>query len=146
AILFGRVTYGMFNDYWPAADPEKESVAGPIKRLRKYVVSSTLERAPWGEDGAALVMAADADQIRRRVEGEAGDVIVWGSLRLTELLFREHLVDELQLHIVPVVLGAGLPACPPGAAAARFTLLGSEQLAPDLLATRYAVERAGPPA
>jgi dihydrofolate reductase len=139
AILFGRVTYEMFNNYWPTADPEQESVAGPINRLRKYVVSSTLSKAPWGDDGEALVIAGDAGEIRSRVEGEPGDVIVWGSLQLTDLLFREGLVSELQLHIVPAVLGEGLPACPPDAAAERFTLLGAEQLAPDMLATRYAV-------
>src|SRR3954451_15501815 len=90
--FFGRVTYQMFNNYWPTADPEQESVAGPINRLRKYVVSSTLSKAPWGDDGEAMVIAGDAGEIRSRVEGEPGDVIVWGSLQLTGLLFREVLV------------------------------------------------------
>jgi dihydrofolate reductase len=139
AILFGRLTYEMFNKYWPTADREQEPIAGPIKRLRKYVASSTLGKAPWGDDCEAQVIACDAGEIRRRVEAEPGDVIVWGSLQLAGLLFREGLVSELQLHIVPVVLGEGLLACPPDAAAERFTLLGVEQLAPDVLATRYAV-------
>jgi dihydrofolate reductase len=139
AILFGRTTYEMFNKYWPTADPEQEPVAGPIKRLRKYVVSSTLDTAPWGDDGEALVVACDAGEIRSRVESEAGDVIVWGSLQLVGLLFREGLVSELHLHVVPVVLGEGRPACPPAAAAERFTLAGVGQLAPDMLAIRYAV-------
>ncbi|NKX54233.1 dihydrofolate reductase family protein [Arthrobacter mobilis] len=140
AILLGRVTYGMFSDYWPKADPQEESVAGPINRLPKYVVSSTLEKAPWGDDGEARIISGDAAGIRSLLEREPGNVIVWGSLQLTDLLFRERLVDELQLHVVPAAIGAGLAACPPAAAQVRFSLVSSEQLAPDMLATRYAVE------
>ncbi|MFM2475579.1 dihydrofolate reductase family protein, partial [Burkholderia cenocepacia] len=45
AILLGRTTYEMFASYWPTADPAVDAVAGPIARLPKHVVSSTLDRA-----------------------------------------------------------------------------------------------------
>src|SRR5687767_5775647 len=48
AIVFGAKTYRMFADYWPSADPAAEPVATPIRELPKFVVSSTLESAPWG--------------------------------------------------------------------------------------------------
>src|SRR5688500_20222473 len=51
AILFGRTTYGMFADYWPKADPAEFQVTTLINTLTKYVVSNTLDSAPWGDTG-----------------------------------------------------------------------------------------------
>ncbi len=58
AIVLGANTYRMFAAYWPYADPEVERVAEPINRLPKFVVSNTLETAPWGE-GQVEVLRGD---------------------------------------------------------------------------------------
>lgn len=107
AIVLGRTTYGMFADYWPGADPAQEPVAVHLNAIPKYVVSNTLQRAPWGDgeidilrgDGVASVRA-----LRERVEG---DLIVWGSLTLTDALLLAAEVDVLRLRIVPTLIGAG---------------------------------------
>jgi dihydrofolate reductase len=138
AILLGRVTYSMFTEYWPGADPQEESVAEPINRLPKYVVSTTLDRATWG-DGEAQIIGQDIAARIRALKESSGDVIVWGSLTLTELLFSERLVDEVYLHVLPSVLGEGRPAYPPSAAGARFSLLGAHMIPPGDVASRYAV-------
>ena len=44
-----RTRTGCSPSYWPTADPEVERVAEPINRLPKFVVSNTLDSAPWGD-------------------------------------------------------------------------------------------------
>lgn len=106
AILLGRVTYGMFADYWPTADPAVEPVAEPIARLPKHVVSNTLERAPWG-DGEIEVLRGDAAASVTALKDRFDATVVWGSLQLTDALFTAGLLDELRLRIVPALIGAG---------------------------------------
>lgn len=45
-------------------------------------------------------------------ERGAGDLIVWGSLTLTDALLRAGAVDLLRLRVVPVLIGAGRPFVP----------------------------------
>jgi dihydrofolate reductase len=108
AIVLGRNTYGMFVDYWPTVDRADEPVAAPINSLPKHVVSNTLEAAPWGEHAAAVVEAGDGVEILRRLRSEVdGDVLIWGSLQLTDALFRAGLVDVLRLRCIPSLIGSG---------------------------------------
>jgi dihydrofolate reductase len=111
AIVLGRTTYTMFADYWPTADPVAEPVAELINTLPKHVVSSTLDRAPWG-DGEIAVERDGVDAVRRLASSYAKDVLVWGSLALTDALFRARAVDVLRLRLVPGLIGAGRAVTP----------------------------------
>ena len=106
AILLGANTYRMFAEYWPAADPEVEVVAEPINRLPKFVVSNTLESAPWGE-GSIEVLRGDAAEAAARLKERYDGIVVWGSFMLADALFAAGLVDELRLRVVPVLIGEG---------------------------------------
>jgi dihydrofolate reductase len=113
AILLGATTYRMFASYSPAADPAVERISEPINALPKHVISSTLENAPWGSFAPATVERGTvADVVTSLRARYAGDVIVWGSLTLSDALFRAGLVDELRLRIVPVLLGSGRSLTP----------------------------------
>lgn len=113
AVVLGRRTYEMFSSYWPTADPAVERIAKPINALPKHVFSSTLPAAPWGEFPAATVergdVVAGVETLRERYRG---DVVIWGSLTLTEALFSAGVVDRLRLRIVPVLIGAGRSLAP----------------------------------
>lgn len=123
AILFGRVTYAMFADYWPRADPQAERVAVPIRELPKYVVSNTLASAPWGDDDAAEVLRGDGVQATRALRARIdGDIIVWGSLGLCDALFAAGEVDVLRLRVVPMLIGEGRSFTPAGLGRRRLQL------------------------
>lgn len=107
AIVLGRITYGMFADYWPKADPAQEPVAVPLNTIPRYVVSNTLERAPWGETEIDILRGDGVASVRALRERIDGDVIVWGSLTLADALLRAGEVDMLRLRIVPVLIGTG---------------------------------------
>jgi dihydrofolate reductase len=114
AIVLGRRTFGMFAAYWPHADPAKEPVAVPINATPKYVVSNTLDSAPWGPGSSAEVLrgngVASVQGLRRRVDG---DIMIWGSLTLADALLRAGEVDVLRLRIIPKVIGSGRSFTPP---------------------------------
>src|SRR5919108_4364409 len=101
ALLLGRVTYEAMQAFWPTADGE---FADRLNELPKYVVSSTLTDLPWN----ATVLGDDWAQEVARLRNELdGDIVVYGSRRLSQSLIEMGLVDELRLMVYPVVLGAG---------------------------------------
>lgn len=107
AIVFGRTTYRMFADYWPGADPGQEPVARQLNAIPKYVVSNTLQRAPWGDGEIEVLRGDGVDSVRVLRERVDGDLVVWGSLTLADALLRAGEVDVLRLRIVPILIGAG---------------------------------------
>jgi dihydrofolate reductase len=106
AILLGANTYRIFADYWPGADPTVDAVADPINRLPKFVVSNSLERAPWG-DGHIDILRGDGAESARSLKERFESIVVWGSLQLADSLLVAGLVDILRLRIVPVLIGNG---------------------------------------
>lgn len=113
AILLGRNTYTLFEDYWPGRTVEDDAVAEPINRLPKHVVSNTLSRAPWGRyDSATVENGEPRLTVARLKRHYSGDIVVWGSLMLCGALLQAELVDQVRLRIVPVLLGEGRTATP----------------------------------
>lgn len=130
AIVLGARTYRMFADYWPSADPVAEPVATPIRNLPKFVVSSTLETAPWGPADSAEVLRGDGvASIRSLRHRFTGNLIVWGSLTLTDALLRAGEVDELRLRMLPVLLGGGRSFAPSGLGLRQMSLAKAESFA-----------------
>jgi len=109
AILLGRVTYGMFSQYWPnVTSGEDREFAERINAIPKVVFSSTLQDAPWGSFEPARLVREDAASEVRKAKQESGrDMVVWGSISLARSLTRSEGIDEYQLIICPVVLGTG---------------------------------------
>jgi dihydrofolate reductase len=101
ALLLGRVTYEAMQAYWPTAEG---ALADRLNELPKHVVSSTLTDPPW----KATVLGDDWSQEVAKLRKELdGDVLVYGSRRLSRALIGMGLVDELRLLVYPLVLGAG---------------------------------------
>jgi dihydrofolate reductase len=101
ALLLGRVTYEAMQALWPTAEGE---FANRLNELPKYVVSSTLTDPPWN----ATVLGDDwLEEVARLRKDLDGEIVVYGSRRLSQALIEMGLVDELRLMVYPVVLGAG---------------------------------------
>ncbi|MEU4732063.1 dihydrofolate reductase family protein [Streptomyces sp. NPDC023588] len=106
ALLFGRRTWQTMAAAWPerAGDP----FADHMNSIRKYVVTGTLgdEDLTWNNTTRIPGDQALA-RIRELREREGGDLAVMGSPTLVRTLLTEGLVDELNLMIIPVLLGGG---------------------------------------
>jgi len=138
AIVLGRVTYAMFADYWPTPAAQAEPVAGPINTLPKFVVSSTLRTAPWGEDDPAEILRGDGVASVRALRARIrGDLIVWGSLTLADALLRAGEIDVLRLRTVPVLLGAGRSFAPVDLGERRLELIKVQTCAGGHVTSEY---------
>jgi dihydrofolate reductase len=106
-LVFGRVTYEMMAGFWstPAAHDSMPVVAEQMNALPKLVFSRTLDEARW--QNTELVKDDLPDAIRRKKEKPGLDLLVMGSGTIVAQLTAARLIDEYQLIVHPVVLGAG---------------------------------------
>jgi dihydrofolate reductase len=109
-ILLGRKTYELFAGFWPSATNDEQIVADKLNSIPKMVFSNTLKKAPWGNWPEASITAGDAVTGIQNLKQQNGkDMVLWGSISLSQALIRENLVDEYHIRIVPVLLGEGIP-------------------------------------
>src|SRR5215510_11539660 len=105
AFLFGRRTYELFAGYWGERDDLEHPIVGALNTRPKYVASTTLTDPQWA---GTIVLSGDVEgaigELKARPEGE---LQVHGSGTLTRWLLDNDLVDEMNMLIVPVVVGQG---------------------------------------
>jgi dihydrofolate reductase len=104
-ILLGRTTYEMFEPAWSTRTVEDDPGAPFFNDTTKYVVSGTLTDATWRN--SEIVGPYDPDTIRRLKDEVDGDIYVSGSATLVRAMLADGLVDELDLFVYPLTLGAG---------------------------------------
>jgi dihydrofolate reductase len=105
AFLFGRRTYELFLSSWGAMGPGSHPVADALNTAPKYVASTTVTDPRWAD---TIVLTGDlAAAVRELKARPGGELQVHGSGTLVRWLLEHDLVDELQLLVVPVVLGQG---------------------------------------
>lgn len=140
AIVLGANTYRMFAGYWPSADPVAEPVAVPINELPKFVVSSTLESAPWGANNSVEILTGDGvAAVRGLRQRFTGDLIIWGSLTLSDALMRAGEIDVLRLRMLPVLTGSGRSFAPPDLGLRQLSLVSVQSFAGGLIVIEYHV-------
>jgi len=131
AMLMGKNTYQSFAQVWPQwTGPYAERVNG----MRKYVFSSTLERAAWGN---SMIVRGDVPAEVDRLKQQGGqDLVIYGHGPLGQALLRHGLLDELHFRIHPVIVGRGRLAFAEGEQAA-LELVESATLANGVITARY---------
>jgi dihydrofolate reductase len=106
AFLFGRRTYEIFARSWGAIPEMVTSTIGSaLNSQPKYVASTTLTDPQW--TGTTVLTGDIAVAIRDLKAQQEGDVLVPGSGVLLRWLLANHLVDQFDLVIYPVVIGQG---------------------------------------
>jgi len=105
AFLFGRRTYDLFAGYWGVMDAGSSPIADALNTKPKYVASTTLSEPRWVD---TTVLSGDlAAAIGELKAKPGGELQVHGSGRLIRWLLENDLVDEMNLLILPVVVGQG---------------------------------------
>jgi dihydrofolate reductase len=107
-MILGANTYAQSKGYWPYADEQGE-YGHKLNNLTKFVASSKLEDAPWGDFPAATVTRDPAATIRELKEQSGKDIWLWGSLDLMHSMLDAGVVDEVRMLVCPTSRGKGTP-------------------------------------
>jgi dihydrofolate reductase len=114
AVLMGRKSY----------DAAKQSSYGmPVPKT--YVFSKTLQQA----DAPDVTVSSDPEKTIAALKKQQGkDIWLWGGGELFRSLLELGLVDAIEIAVIPVLLGDGLPLLPRTATRAKLKLTGEKLL------------------
>ena len=136
ALLLGRRSDEWFAARWPSRTGEW---ADRLNSMPKFVVSSTLDRARWGD---ATVLSGDVvAEVAKLKQAFGGEILVFGSCQLARTLIEYDLVDEVRLVVFPVVLGAGERLFGETSDPKPFRVSNARTLGDNLVAINYELVR-----
>jgi len=109
--LYGRVTYELMDNYWPAAADKPNASKHDIQHsnwynsVEKIVLSHTMKN-----DGKNTRFISDnvPAEINKLKEKAGKNIIMFGSPGAVHSLLQDNLVDEFWLFINPIILGKGI--------------------------------------
>ena len=101
ATIYGKNTYIGMADYW---QKETDAKARQINSIKKYVCSTTLEKADWNN---TTIIRDPLEEIPKLKAKDGKDLFVFGSGELSNSLIKAGLYDEYRLCVAPVILGEG---------------------------------------
>ncbi|MFT3910913.1 MAG: dihydrofolate reductase family protein [Ferruginibacter sp.] len=131
--LLGRKTFEIWENYWP-----KHADFWPgINEGMKYILSRSRKKSGW-KNSVFIKTVADIKKLKK---SKGGDIHVWGSSELIQLLLKHDMVDELRLKIHPLTLGKGKKIFSKGVIPAAFTLVESTVTTKGVILVNY--KRAG---
>ena len=100
-LLLGRKTFDGWEDYWPT----HSNFWPNVMTATKYVASNTRDSSDWQP---TVFLSGDiAEKVRELKQSDGPDLYVFGSANLCQTLFKNDLIDAMELMIIPVTLGEG---------------------------------------
>src|SRR5262249_30185487 len=143
ALLFGRVTYEMMESAWrlPRQMEDMPDWMEPFGRTidaaKKYVVSSTLDRADWN----AELVRGDVGKAVQKLKQEPGNGLLVGGVRLPLALAELGLIDEYELVVHPRLVGHGPTLFAGLSKPLDLRLVSRQEFASGAVAMRYEPRR-----
>jgi dihydrofolate reductase len=136
-FLIGRRTFeGMTGGKKKAGAKKKKTGATP--GMKTYVFSRTLQQSDYPD---VTVVAETAEETVAALRAEAGkDIWLFGGGVLFRSLLGAGLVDTVEVAVMPVLLGGGIPLLPPPARQAKLKLTGQKVCKTGIVLLEYAVK------
>jgi dihydrofolate reductase len=100
-LLYGRKTYELV-----IAMQQKTKGANPFAHMKHYVFSRTLKEVA---EGFLLIKGETKDEVLKIKNDPGKNIVVFGGAEMVCSLTNLGVVDELQLGLMPVLLGSGKP-------------------------------------
>jgi dihydrofolate reductase len=129
-MLMGRGTY----EYFVAALPTGSPYAEAINAIRKYVFSSSLERADW--NNSTIIRDDPVTAVNELKEQDGRPLIMYGHGRLSQTLLEHHLLDEIRFAVHPLLL-AGRAARHGNEQTPKLKLIAATPLPTGVVALSY---------
>jgi dihydrofolate reductase len=134
-LLLGRKTYDIFAAHWPyvgADDP-----IGPLfDRITKYVATRNANlKLDWQN---SQIVGPDVVAAVNELKSQGGpDLLTQGSIDFLQTLFKNDLVDEINISIFPVVLGNGKKLFGEGTSPTALKLVSSKVSGTSVTINKY---------
>jgi dihydrofolate reductase len=119
-LLLGRKTFDAWETYWPTHSESWPNVMAATK----YVASNTRDSSDW--QPTVFLDGDVAAKVRELKAQDGPDIYVFGSANLCQTLFKNDLIDAMELMIVPITLGSGKRFFQDGTIPAAFKVTESQ--------------------
>jgi dihydrofolate reductase len=111
---------------------------GATPGMKTFVFSRTLRQRDYPK---VTVVADNAEETVAALRAESGkDIWLFGGGLLFRSLLDAGLVDGVDVAVMPVLLGGGIPLLPPPAKSAKLKLTGHKVYKTGIVSLEYAVE------
>jgi dihydrofolate reductase len=146
--LYGRVTYQMMENYWPAAADKPTATRHDIEhskwynKVHKVVLSKTMKDA--GLTNTKIIsdnLPDRINEIKQSRHGGSKDILLFGSPTATHSLIQLNLIDGYWLFVNPIILGEGIPLFADIKNKIKLKLLSTRQFTSGVTALNYTVDR-----
>jgi dihydrofolate reductase len=116
--LYGRVTYQMMENYWPAAGEEPNASKHDkehskwYNKVHKVVLSKTMNPDSYRDAGLSnttIISNNLSDSINEIKQQGDKEILLFGSPTATHSLIQLNLIDGYWLFVNPIILGRGIP-------------------------------------
>jgi dihydrofolate reductase len=145
SALYGRVTYQMMESYWPMvpADPgssaHERHHAAWIENVHKIVFSTSMDTVTW--NNTTLIQENIGEELMKFKAQPGGNMLIFGSPRLTHSLARLGLIDQYRVNVNPVAIGQGMPLFESNQERVKLNLVESKRFSCGVLGLLYEVVR-----
>ncbi|MCA0456186.1 MAG: dihydrofolate reductase family protein [Chloroflexi bacterium] len=102
AVITGRHNYEMSIKWWGADGPTGDA------RLPVFVVSHSSPKSVPESGVYTFVDGIEASLKQAQAAAGEKDVSIMGGANIAQQFINANLVDEIQLHVIPVLLGSGM--------------------------------------
>lgn len=145
AALYGRVTYGMMESYWPTAADKPNASRHDINHSKWYenahkiILSKTMK----GTDLKNTTIISDniSENIKKIKQQSGEEILLFGSPTATHALMEQDLIDGYWLFVNPVILGRGIPLFKDSGSKTKLNLVGTHQFSSGVTELNYTVDR-----
>ena len=112
--------------------------AGATSGMKTFVFSRTLRQRDYPK---VTIVAENAEETVAGLRAESGkDIWLFGGGALFRSLLDARLVDSVEVAVIPVLLGGGIPLLPPPAKRAELKLVGHKVYKTGIVSLEYAVK------
>lgn len=132
AIFYGRKGFEMM------LGMEQDGNSNPFADIKSYVFSNTVKK-PFA--GAQLVSGNIVEQVKAIQQQPGKNIWLWGGASLITSFMNAGLIDQMNLAVHPIVLGAGKALFNDINTRQHFTLKSSEAYSSGLVMLTYEAKK-----
>jgi dihydrofolate reductase len=143
--MYGRKTYEMMENYWPAAGTKPGASKHDIehskwyREVHKIVLSKTMKG--YGVENTKIISGDLSENINKIRQEEGTDILLFGSPTATHSLLEMNLIDGYWLFVNPIILGKGIPLFSGITGKIKLKLLSTQQFSSGVTELNYIVDQ-----